>query len=140
MLLVVWLLLTLVLPSVGPCPLARVSSFVLFACFVPCVRTCLRAVLLFVCLTATWRCAVSSAVRVFVCPRARPGLCELRRDEGIRFGDQARVDAAIEKHSAPPAPQSGAPPGLCLTRWDFRVGVPQPPPARARAVEVGVGK
>ena len=39
MLLVVWLLLTLVLPSVGPCPLARVSSFVLFACFVPCVRT-----------------------------------------------------------------------------------------------------
>ena len=50
MLLVVWLLLTLVLPSVGPCPLVRVSSFVLFACFVPCVRTCLRAVLLFVCL------------------------------------------------------------------------------------------
>ena len=48
MLLVVRLLLTLVLPSVGPCPLVRVSSFVLFACFVPCVRTCLRAVLLFV--------------------------------------------------------------------------------------------
>ncbi len=46
MLLLVWLLLTLVLPSVGPCPLVRVSSFVLFACFVPCVRTCLRAVLL----------------------------------------------------------------------------------------------
>ena len=47
------------------------------------------------------------------------GGCTRRRQIDFTKRDQARVGAAIQRHSAPPAPRSGGPPGLCLTRWDF---------------------
>ena len=52
--------------------------------------------------------------------------------------DRARVGVAIEEHSTPPAPPERWPPGSMLDPLGLLVG--PPPPARARAVEVGVGK
>ena len=48
------------------------------------------------------------------------------------------MGVAIEEHSTPPAPPERWPPGSMLDPLGLLVG--PPPPARARAVEVGVGK